>query len=139
MTTILVAALSLLGSGLAALLSYRASTAANKVSEKKVDAEAYERSQQFYEKLLGEADKALDRLRGQVERLQDQLDRVNGQLAQEQDVSNLLRNHVRSLQTQVNGMETAVSALRTQITNTGSATGTRRPPPPADGLPIESV
>lgn len=142
LTTVAVAVISLFGSGLAALLSFRASTSANKVSEKKVDAEAYERSQQFYEKLLAEADKALDRLRTQVDRLQDQLDRVNTQLAQEQDVSNLLRNHVRALQTQVNSMEASVTSLRTQLTVTQGTQGFRSPPstPPGGGvLPIENA
>lgn len=103
----------------AAAFAYRSSARANKISETKVDAEAYDRSQLFYEKLLAEAEKHLERLRSQVERLNDQLDRVNNQLAQEQDTSNALRNHVRTLQLQVNSLEATVNELRIQLNGRG--------------------
>lgn len=102
---IVIAAVSAVGSGFAAYLAYRASSRANDIGEKKVDAEAYDRSHAFYEKLLGQADTQLERLRVQVERLNDQL-------AKEQDVSNLLRNHVRTLQSQVDSMEGTMQQLR---------------------------
>lgn len=98
-----------------AILAYNSSKQANRTTEKKVDAEAFERSQQFYEKLLAEADKAVDRLRVQVERLQDQLDRVSNALSTEQGVSGILRTHVRALQQQVSNMESSIVALRTQL------------------------
>lgn len=147
-TTIVAAAVGGAPALVAAWFAYRASARANeqaaaqaeetnRIAATKVDAEAYERSQLFYEKLLGEADKHLERLRTQVDRLQDQLDRVNTQLANEQDVSNTLRNQVRILTTQVGSMEATVQILRVQMnegrTLNRADTAPRRPPPPANG------
>jgi len=114
-TAILAAVFGGVPAVVAAIFAYRSSAQANAVSVKKVDAEAYERSQQFYEKLIAEADKQMERLRLQVDRLNDQVDRVNSQLAQEQDVSNALRNHVRTLTAQVGSMEMTLAELRVQI------------------------
>ena len=92
----------------AAAFAYRASAQANRTADRKVDAEAYERSQAIYEKTLSQADQQIDRLRQQVERL-------NEQLASEQDLSNSLRNQVRSLQTSVATLETTLTNLRSQL------------------------
>jgi septal ring factor EnvC (AmiA/AmiB activator) len=106
----------------AAWFAYRASSNANAQTEEtnriaatKVDAEAYSRSQAFYEKLLTEADKHIDRLRSQVERLNDELDRVGAQAAQERDVANALRDQVRSLTRQVGAMEGTLAEMRRQM------------------------
>lgn len=121
-TTVLAAGIGGIPAIAAAWFAYRASMRAsettsetNRIAATKVDAEAYTRSQQFYEKLLSEADKHLERLRREVDRVNDQLERVNSQLAQEQDVSNSLRNQIRALTTQVGSMETALSSLRLQV------------------------
>lgn len=106
----------------AAWFAYRSSVRANqstdeanRIARTKVDAEAYERSQAFYEKLLGEADKHLDRLRAQVDLLSDQLNRVNQQLVSEQEVSATLRGQVRVLGAQVATMEGTIAEVRRQV------------------------
>ncbi len=124
-STILIAGIGLSGSLAAGYLSYKASSQANKatqdanrINEKKVDAEAYARSQGFYEKLLSEADRHLDRLRTQVEALSEQLTRVTDQLGDEQQVSDSLRNQLRDLQIQVASMESALITMRVDLTHT---------------------
>lgn len=117
-TIVITTVLAGLPSIAAALFAYRTSTQANKISATKVDGEAYERSQQFYEKVMAGAERELTRLQVQVDRLNQQLERVNSQLALEQDVSNTLRNHLRALQTQVTSMEQTVATLRTGLHRT---------------------
>jgi chromosome segregation ATPase len=121
-STILIAGIGLVGAGFSAYLSYRSSTAANRaalqanrISELKVDAEAYDRSQGFYEKLLAEADKHLDRLRTQVQLLGDELERVSNQLNEEQNISDHLRTQVRSLQLRVSDMESSMTDFRRHL------------------------
>lgn len=110
----------------AAFFAYRTSAKATAAKEKadedvnrlgamKLDAEAFDRSQQFYDKVIAAAEKEVDRLQGQIDRLHTQLERVNDQLAREQDVSNTLRNHLRTVQQQVTTMEQTVNVLRSQI------------------------
>ncbi len=124
--TLITAGVAAVPSMAAALFAYRSSMVATKakadadaevarLAQTKVDAEAFERSQSFYEKVMASAEKELARLQSQVDRLHDQLVRVNDQLAKEQDVSNALRNHVRTLQVQVTSMEETLGALRTQF------------------------
>lgn len=124
--SLLVAGVTGIPSIAAAVFAYRSSASAtrakaeadfqvNQIAAGKVDAEAFERSQTFYEKVMAAAEKELGRLQGQVDRLHDQLERVNDQLAREQDVSNTLRNHVRTLQSQVSAMEQTVTGLRVQM------------------------
>lgn len=86
---------------LAAWFAYRSSSSANKVENRKVDNEAYEKAQAAYERLL-------DRLQRQVDVLQSNLDRVNGMLASEQDVSNKLRNQIRLLTSQLAELEATI-------------------------------
>jgi chromosome segregation ATPase len=124
--TIIIAAIGLVGSMLAGFLSYKASSAANKatadanrINEKKVDAEAYVRSQGFYEKLLQEADRHLDRLRKQVEELSEQLTRVSQLLNSEQTMSDALRGQVRQLQQKLTQMETTLNSMQTDLTAMG--------------------
>lgn len=124
---LIIAIVGLVGAMFSAYLSYRASTSANRaadeanrVAEKKVDAEAYERSQGFYEKMLQEADKHLDRLRQQVELLSAQLERVVNELNSEQVTSLSLRKRVHELQIQVSTMELTVYELRRQLNGSSS-------------------
>lgn len=107
---------------LAAYFAYRSSMRAaasteeaNRLASTKVDAEAYERSQRFYESLVAEAEKHIDRLRLQIDKLNEQVDRLLAQVATEQDVSNVLRNQVRALTTQIGNMETTLNELRIGI------------------------
>jgi septal ring factor EnvC (AmiA/AmiB activator) len=144
--TIIIAAIGLIGSALAGLLSYRASATANRatadanrINEKKVDAEAYARSQGFYEKLLVEADRHLDRLRKQVEELSEQLNRVTDQLNREQRMSDNLRNQVREMQQKMSALESTLTAMRVDLTNVEGPGSHRNPPPtahPPEGSPF---
>jgi len=115
---VVVAALGLAGVVLSAVLSYRTSRQVNtaaleasRVAERQVDGEAYARSQGFYEKLLSEADRHLDRLRTQIQLLGEDLERVSKQLADEQAANDLLRCQVRQLHERVNAMERQAQAL----------------------------
>ncbi len=112
---LLIALLGFVGSLVAAYLAYRTATQANRISATKVDAEAYDRSVTFYEKVLADAEKQIERMRQQVDRLNDQLDRVNAQLATEQDLSNAARDQIRTLRTQVMTLETMLADLRSQL------------------------
>ena len=114
-TPLIIAGLSLLGSLSAGYMAYRASTQANKISDKKVDADAYERARTFYEKLLSDADRQLDRLRTQTDRMQDELSSMNTKLLTEQENSSSLKDHVRNLQRQVLGLEQTVETLNLQL------------------------
>lgn len=111
-TTIAAAFIAGVSSIVAAVFAYRASGQANRytseaaaevnrIASTKVDGEAYERSQQFYEKLLVAAEKEVSRLQQQVDRLREELDRVNFSMAAEVTVSDTLRSQVRELQQQV--------------------------------------
>lgn len=104
-TGIVVAVIAGVPAIASALFAFRASSQANKVGEKKVDAEAFERSQTIYDKIV-------DRLQSQVDQLQGQLSRTGVQLASEQDVSFTLRNQVRTLQQQVESLSRTVADLR---------------------------
>lgn len=100
-----VALVALVGSLAGALLSYRASTRANAIDAKKVDAEAYVRAAAIYEKALSAAEAELARMHSQTER-------VALQLESESDVSNALRGEVRIFRTRVDELERLVSTLR---------------------------
>lgn len=141
-TVVIAAGIGGLPAILAAFFAYKSSIRAAKTTEEanrlagtKVDAEAYERSQRFYESLLGEAEKHIDRLRSHTDRLNDQVDRLNTQLASEQDVSNALRNHVRALTSQISAMEAILNELRAEVHKPGRTgrdeSGQRRPALPA--------
>lgn len=109
--------------------AYRASAQANRITDKKVDAEAFERSRQIYEKALADADKQLDRLRAQQDRMVDQLTKVNEQLAKEQDLSSTLRAQIRALEIQMETMQEIVATLRAQLSMTQQSAGIRAAEP----------
>jgi peptidoglycan hydrolase CwlO-like protein len=121
---ILLAVIAGIPSVIAALFAYRSSMHANKATEdanrlavSKVEGEAFERSQAFYDRLLANAEKELVRLQAQVDRLNQQLDKTNAELAQEKHVAQGLRVHVATMQAQVVTMETSLESLRAQIQN----------------------
>lgn len=66
-----------------------------------VEAKAYERARESYERIVKDLEAQLDRNQRTVQRVQDQLDRVLERLGQEQDISNSLRNQVRAMQEQL--------------------------------------
>lgn len=111
----MVAGIALLGSIAGGGFSYRAAASANRIQERRVTLEEYERTQAFYRELLAEMERHLNRLRTQTKRLHAQLQAVETQLAQEQDISNVLRSQVRSLQGQVSLLEQTMTALRLEL------------------------
>lgn len=94
-----VAAAAALGG---AYLTYRTSSKANATNDRKLDVDEFKEAQAWYKERLAEADRHIERIRAQ-------LDRVNDQLAREQDVSNVLRNEVRALQGQVDLLERSMA------------------------------
>lgn len=70
-----------------------------------VEAKAYERARESYERIVKDLEAQLDRNQRTVQRVQDQLDRVLERLGQEQDVSNGLRNQVRAMQSQLTTLQ----------------------------------
>lgn len=127
-TTIIAGAVGGFPAILAAYFAYKASVRASDITEQqnritvtKVDAEAYERSQKFYEAMLAEAEKTMDRLRVQIDRLNDQVDHLNTQLASEQDVSNVLRNQIRALTTQISYLEQTLNELQSGMARAADA------------------
>lgn len=135
-TTIFAAAIGGVPALVAAWFAYQASMRATAITEQgnrvaaiKVDAEAYERSQKFYESLMVEAEKHIERLRTHIERLTDQVDRLNNQLATEQDVSNVLRNQIRALTAQISSMELTLNELRNQVHTAYLGHMAQQPPP----------
>lgn len=91
-----------------AYLTYRSARQANTINSRKVDLEAFERSQTIYEKTIA-------RLEAQGDRLVEQVEKVNNRLAVEQDISNTLRDQLRTLRTQVDDLNVTVNTLRTQL------------------------
>ncbi|WP_157253225.1 hypothetical protein [Nonomuraea typhae] len=85
--------------------SFRASTRANQLAERKVEQEAYDKNIAYYEKLVARLEKDLDQLRATV-------DRANDQLAHEQDVSKALRDQIRTMQRQLDILERTLNELR---------------------------
>ena len=104
-TPIVVALIAATAASVPGILAWRASSRANATSDRKVDAEAFDRAAALYDKALAAAERETERLRSQVER-------INAQLAQEMDVSNVLRNQVRTLESQVRTLESLVAELR---------------------------
>lgn len=104
--SVLVAIIAGMAAVIGAGFSFRASTKANQLADRKVDMEAYDRNIVYYEKLIANLEKDVERFRTSV-------DRVNAQLAQEQDVSNALRNQVRTMQSQLDLLERTLNDYRT--------------------------
>lgn len=92
----------------AAWLSYKASTRANQVSDRKVDLEEWRDQTARYKQIIDEQDRYNERLRSQIDRLNAQMDAVQAQLAKEYDVSSALRDQIRALQGQVRSLELLV-------------------------------
>ena len=106
--TVIIASISSLAAIAGGYFSFRASSQANRTAARKVDLEAFERSQTIYEKTI-------DRLQGQTDRLGAQVDAVNSRLAQEMDVSNALRDQIRTLRGQVDDLNATVANLRAEV------------------------
>lgn len=114
-TPILVASVAGLPAIVAAVFAYRSSAQANRASEKKVDAEVFERTQALYEKAIIGAEREIERLQQSQERMAAQVERMQSQLTNEQDTAHRLRGQLAALQAQVQTMEGIISALRSQI------------------------
>ena len=77
-TPIVVALIAATAASVPGILAWRASSRANATSDRKVDAEAFDRAAALYDKALAAAERETERLRSQVER-------INAQLAQENE------------------------------------------------------
>lgn len=108
-TAVLVAAIALAGSALTAVLTFRASSKASASNDRKVDLEEHRDAVERLKKIIEEQDK-------HVERVRLQLDRVQEQLAKEQDVSFTLRAQIRSLQEQVDELTRSRARLEKLLT-----------------------
>lgn len=129
--TIVVAGIGMVGGALSAVLSYRANAKASsatseatKVSARQVEAEAYTRSREFYEKLLGETDAHADRLRNQVQELENELMKVTQQLAEERRQSEQLRTQVRQLHERLLELEADLRILHARLEEARANPGT---------------
>lgn len=125
-TNVIIALVAGLASVAGAFVAYRASSQANLVNKQKVDSEAFDRSQQMYERMLSTQDKELTRLQGQVDRLNSHLDRTNEAVAREKDISETLRALVIALQRQVGVMEETIANMRAQLDTENRPTRGRR-------------
>lgn len=92
----------------AAVLTFRSSTQANRISDKKVDAEAYDRGKALYEGALNLAERQLAQLREQVDRISTELDK-------ERLVSGLLRMQMAELQETIARMERQIASMRARM------------------------
>lgn len=104
-----------------AVLTYRASAQANKISDKKVDAEAYDRAQGLYEKTLAQAERQLDQAEKQIGQLRETVNRLEVQVRDERDVSDRLRVEVSKLRRIVDTMERHMARMRAQMRAAGLA------------------
>ncbi len=118
--TVIAAIVAALAAGLSAWLAYRSSSKANATNDRKVDMDEFKEAQAWYKERLAEADRHIERIRAQ-------LDRVNDQLAREQDVSNVLRNEVRALQGQVDLLERSMTRSSRNVPSR-----MQKAPPPLD-------
>lgn len=105
----------------AAVLSFRSSAQANRVSARKVDVEDHRAQMDRLQQIITEQDRYADRLRSEIERLGSKTEAVQSQLAKEQDVSNLLRNQIRALQGQVFALEQLASAFDRRLPPPGAS------------------
>jgi chromosome segregation ATPase len=96
-----------------ALLTYRSSAAANRAGQQKVGLEEHRDAMERLRQIIEEQDKHIDRIRVQLERVQDQF-------AHEQDVSAQLRSQLRSLQDQVDELMRSRARLEGLLAATGT-------------------
>jgi chromosome segregation ATPase len=89
-----------------------------------VEAHAYQRARESYERIVKDLENQLDRNQRTVQSVQDQLDRVLRQLAAEQDVSNSLRDQVRGMQHQIRTLEQENEQFRALLAEHGRVTST---------------
>jgi chromosome segregation ATPase len=131
MSTLITLAEAAVPSLIVAVIGYRASTRAARISttaeeqaasvasaatRSSVEAEAYQRARGIYESALNQLQEQADRLQEQAEKLQERLDRVNEQLRVEREQSDQLRTQVRDLQVQVQENDDLVVTLNKTIT-----------------------
>lgn len=109
-TSITVAGIAAIVSGATAVLTFRSAAAANAANARKVDLEEHRDA-------LGRLRQIIDEQDRHIERVRAQLDRVQEQLAREQDVSMALRVQVRSLQAQVDELMRSRARLEEMLSS----------------------
>jgi chromosome segregation ATPase len=120
--TLVIALVAIVPTSLAAFLSWRSSVRANRATElatvanaRKVDAEVFEKTQGLYDRAVQTAQREIDRLQQQQEKVVTQFEAVREQLFTERETSALLRGEVSVLQMQVGSMTEMIATLRHQI------------------------
>lgn len=108
-----------------------------------VEAHAYARARESYERIVKDLEAQLTRNQVTVERVQQQIDVVLARLATEQDVSNSLRNQIRSLQDRIAELQrendrfkTTIAEMERVTSNLETALRQAGAPLPAPGNPI---
>lgn len=94
----------------AALLAYRSSKAANDLSSRKVDQEAFDRSQAMYERLL-------DRMQAQLDRVNDDLDTATKELAEKRASELAMLAQMGALKRRVGELEQTLASIRAVAPN----------------------
>lgn len=113
LTQVVIGLTSTTVAAIAAVASIRATRTTREVEQTKLDASAFDRAKAAYEGALGQLERQVERLRGEV-------DRLSAQLAVEQDVSASLRLQVRELREQVATMERTIETQRARLAAMGS-------------------
>ncbi len=125
--SLIIAIIAAMASALTAILAFRSSSRANSTSDRKVDLEEHRDAIDRLKKIIEEQDR-------HVERVRLQLDRVQEQLAKEQDVSLVLRTQIRNLQDQIDELSRSRARLEEILTlgpNLPPKGTTTKAPPPA--------
>lgn len=103
---------------LSAFLTYRATSQANRTAAdelaNKVDKEAYDRAQNIWERALNQSDKEVEKLRAQIQRLEDQV-------RAKEELELLLREQLRELKATVARMERQNARMRVMLRAAGIA------------------
>lgn len=105
---VLAAVVAAIAAIIGAWLTYRSSSRANAVQDRKVSIEDFDAQQERYRKLLAEQDRVIEKIQAQMDRLQDQL-------AREQEVASTLRSHIRTLQGEIDDLQRRQSAALHEI------------------------
>lgn len=97
---------------IAAFLTYRSSSQANRISAAKVDSEAYDRAQAIWERALTHSEREIETLRKHVERLE-------AQLQNERELRAALRAELEAMKETLARMERQNRLLRELLRQAG--------------------
>lgn len=95
-----------------------------------VEAQAYERARESYQKIVNDLERQLDRYQTIAERTRDQVDQVTDKLRTEQERSADLGRQLRAMKTQMDDNAAAAEATITRLREDLRRAGVDVPPPP---------